>query len=233
LASKGVAENQLVPRDPKYDGRFKIQLTKTGEGLGRLMATHIYQMSINYNCANQFASNILHFSFDDGGFTTTAAAARGLIQGWDNTNRTRLRNILSNQVAILSYRARAVNVSGGFEGSATISTSNLGNRTGNLMASGIGPVSILFPIGNAKQRGRIFWPGVSDTDCVDGILTAAYKAVLNTSLSGMIAPFPTVGGGTVTVQPIVYSRRLLQAFNIFAAQTSMLVGQVRRRQLPA
>jgi hypothetical protein len=197
------------------------------------MATHIYQMSINYNCGNQFCSNILHFSFDDGGFTTTAAAARGLIQGWDNANRTRLRNILSNQVAILSYRARAVDQPGGFEGSSTLSTSNLGNRTGNLMASGIGPVTILFPIGNAKQRGRIFWPGVSDSDCFQGVLTSAFKTVLNTSLSGMIAPFPSVGGGTVTIQPVVYSRTLHQAFNVFAAQTSLMIGQMRRRQLPA
>lgn len=197
------------------------------------MATHIYQMAINYNCANQFASNILHFTFDDGGFTTTAAAARGLIAGWDAANRTRLRNILSDQVAILSYRARAVNVSGGFEGSSTLASSNLGNRTGNMMASGIGPVSVLFPIGNAKQRGRIFWPGVSDSDCFDGVLQPAFKTVLNTSLSGMITPFSTVGGGTVTVQPVIYSRRLLTTFNIFAAQTSLMVGQVRRRQLPA
>lgn len=197
------------------------------------MATHIYQMSINYNVGGQFASNILHFTFDDGGFTTTAGAARGLIQGWDTANRTRLRNILSSHVSILSYRARAIQSVGGFEGSSVLAAANTGNRTGNLMAAGTGPVSILYPIGNGKQRGRVFWPGVSDTDCVDGILTDAFKAVLNTSLSGMISPFPAVGGGTPTVQPVIYSRRLASALNIFAAQSSIQVGQVRRRQLPA
>lgn len=197
------------------------------------MATHIYQMAINYNVGGQFASNILHFTFDDGGFTTTAAAAVGLTQGWDNANRTRLRNILSNHVTILSYKARAIQTVGGFEGQTLLSTSNTGNRTGNLSAAGIGPVTILYPIGNAKQRGRIFWPGVSDTDCVDGILTDTFKGVLVTSMAGIITTFPTVGGGTVTVQPVVYSRRTLTALNIFASQTSMMVGQVRRRQLPA
>lgn len=196
------------------------------------MATHIYQMAINYNVSGQFASNILHFTFDDGGFTTTAAAARGLIAGWDNTNRTRLRNILSSHVTILSYRARAINTAGGFEGSATLTTSNTGNRTGTLPAAGLGPVSILFPIGNAKQRGRIFWPGCSEVDCVNGVFTAAYKAVLVTSLSGIISTFATVGGGAVTVQPVVFSRSLNQGLAIFRAQTSVMVGQVRRRQLP-
>lgn len=196
------------------------------------VATHTYQMSINYNAGGQFCSNILHFTFDDGGFTTTAGAARGLIQGWDNANRTRLRNILSSAVTILSYRARAVAVPGGFEGSATISSANTGNRTGTFSASGIGPCSILYPIGNGKQRGRIFWPGVSNTDCVDGVLTAAYKSVLNTSLAGMITTFAAVGGGTPTVQPVIYSRTLNQAITIFAAQTSVRIAQVRRRQLP-
>ena len=197
------------------------------------MATHIYQMAINYSVAGQFASNILHFTFDDGGFTTTAAAATGLATGWDNANRTRLRNILSSHVTILGYRARAIQVPGGFEGGLLLSAANTGNRAGNLMAAGTGPVTILYPTGNGKQRGRVFWPGISDSDAFDGIITDALKGVLVTSTGGMITPFPTVGGGAVTVQPVIYSRTLHQAFNIFAAQTSMMIGQTRRRQLPA
>lgn len=196
------------------------------------MATHVYQLGINYNADGQFATNVLHFTFDDGGFTSTAAAARGLIGGWDAANRTALRNVLSSHVSIISYRARAVAIAGGFEGSSTLTAANTGNRAGSYSASGIGAVAIFFPIGNAKQRGRMFLPGVSNSDCFDGILTAAYKTVLNTSFATMISPFPTVGGGAVTVQPVVYSRRLSQSFNIFRAQISLMVGQIRRRQLP-
>lgn len=197
------------------------------------MAVHTYQMAINYNVAGQFASNILHFTFDDGGFTTTAAAANGLCSGWDNANRTRLRNILSTHVTILSYRARAINTPGGFEGGLLLSTANTGNRTGNLMAAGVGPVTILYPIGNGTQRGRIFWPGITDSDGVDGQVQGGLKAVLITSIGGMITAFPTVGGGTVSVQPVIYSRTLHQAFTIFAGQTSLMIGQVRRRQRPS
>lgn len=197
------------------------------------MAAHTYQMAINYNVAGQFASNILHFLFDDGGYTTTAAAATGLCAGWDNANRTRLRNMLSQHVSILSYRARAINVPGGFEGGLLLSSANTGNRTGNLMAAGCGPVSILFPIGNGTQRGRIFWPGITDSDGVDGQVQAGLKSAITTSMSGIITAFPSVGGGTVSIQPVIYSRRLLQSFTIFASQISLMIGQTRRRQLPA
>lgn len=197
------------------------------------MAVHTYQMAVNYNVAGQFASNILHFTFDDGGYTTTAAAATGLCQGWDNSNRTRLRNILSTHVTILSYRARAINVPGGFEGGVLLSSANTGNRTGNLMAAGAGPVTVLFPIGNGKQRGRIFWPGITDTDAVDGKVSDSLAAVLITSVGGMITPFASVGGGTVSIQPVIYSRVLQQAFTIFAGQTSLIIGQTRRRQVPS
>lgn len=197
------------------------------------MATHVYQMSINYNVGGQFASNILHFTMDDSGFTTTALAASGLIQGWDSANRTRLRNLLSSHVALLSYRARMINGSGGFEGQLLVGAGVIGNRSGNLMAAGIGPVSVLYPNGNGPQRGRIFWPGISDDDCTDGIIQSTYFGVLNTSLAGIIAPFNATGGGSPTVQPAIWSRKTLTAYPIHDAQTSVAIGQVRRRQLPA
>jgi hypothetical protein len=197
------------------------------------MANHTYQMSINYNAGGQFASNILHFSFDDAGFASTAQAAQGLCAGFDAACRTALRNLLSSHVTILTYKARAINISGGFEGGLTLTSANTGNRTGNLMAAGIGPVTIVYPTGNGTQRGRIFWPGVSDTDCVDGILSAAYKTVLLTSMGTLITPFAVVGGGTPNASMVIWSRRLLQAFNVAATQTSIALGQVRRRQLPA
>lgn len=197
------------------------------------MATHVYQMSINYNVGGQFASNILHFSFDDAGFSTTAAAAKGLCQGWDAANRTALRNMLSSHVTILSYRARALQVPGGFEGQLLLAAANTGNRAGNLMAAAVGPCSILYPTGQDKRRGRVFWPGVSDTDCVDGIFTAAYAGVVQTSMNAIITVFAAVGGGAPTVQPVIWSRRSLVALNIGASQLSPMVAQVRRRQLPA
>lgn len=197
------------------------------------MAVHKYQMSINYNAGGQFCSNILHFTFDDGGFTTTAAAAQGLCAGWDAANRTRLRNMLPSAVSILSYRARSIDVAGGFEGGINPTGGVAGVRSGDMPVAGVGPVSILYGTGNGKQRGRIFWPGITGTDCNNGYIESALRAVINTSMGGIISVFPTVGGGAVAVQPVIYSRTLNQVFNVAAAQVSPMVGQVRRRNLPA
>jgi hypothetical protein len=197
------------------------------------MAIHTYQMSINYNADGQFATNVLHFTFDDAGFTTTSAAAVGLANGWDNANRTRLRNLLPSAVTILSYRGRALNVPGGFEGIFIPGGGVTGNRAGTFVAAGIGPVSILYGVGNSAKRGRIFWPGITNIDCVGGRITNTLKAVIATSLAGMISTFPTVGGGAVAVQPVIYSRSGPSSTNIGFAQMSPMVGQQRRRQVPA
>lgn len=189
-------------------------------------------MSINYNAGGQFCSNILHFTFDDSGFTTTQAAAAGLIAGWDTANRTKLRNMISSHVTILSYRARAIDQVAGFEASLVLSSANTGNRTGNLSVAAVGPCIILFTTGNAPTRGRVFLPSCSDTDVVDGIMTTSYQSVLATNCTAFVSTFSATGGGTPTVQPVVHSRILGGNFNIFAARPSAMIAQVRRRQLP-
>lgn len=197
------------------------------------MAQTTFAMSINYNSGGQFATNVLHYTLDMSGYTTTAAAASGLLLGWDAANRTALKNILSVHTTLLSARARAINVAGGFEATLNFAAGQVGARAGNLMAAGIGACAIFIPTGNKKQRGRMFLPGVSDTDCVDGIFTSSYKTVTTTNLATLITPFNAVNGGAPLVTPVVYSRRLIQAFSIQYAKISPMVAQVRRRQLPA
>jgi hypothetical protein len=196
------------------------------------MATNTYQLIINYNAGGQFAANVLHYTFDDAGFTSTSLAAKGLTDGFDAANRTALRNILSSHVTLLTYRARCITSPGGFEGGTSLPAGTVGVRAGNLMVAGAGPVIIFYPTGNRKERGRIFIPGISDTDCVDGIITSAFHTVLTSSASTLISPFNAVGGGAPVCQPVVRSRKLLQSFNIGQAQISIIVGQVRRRQVP-
>lgn len=197
------------------------------------MPVGTYQMSVNYNAGGQFCSNILHFTFDDGGFTTTAAAATGLCRGWDAANTIRLTRMIPTAVSILSFRARKINSAGGFEGNFIPAGTPPGLRTGNMAAAGAGPCIILYGTGNGKQRGRIFLPGITSDDCQAGWITNALKTVIRTNMAGIITPFPTIGGGAVTVQPVIFSRTLNQSFAIAASQISPMVGQVRRRQLPA
>lgn len=196
------------------------------------MANHTYQLTIAYNVGGQFAANVLHYNFDDAGFGSTSLAAKGLCDGFNAANLTALKAVLSAHVTLLSFRARAINVVGGFEGQLIIGAGNVGARPGNLSAAGIGPCVIFYPVGNGAQRGRMFLPGVSDTDLVDGIFTAAYKTVVAANMTTIITPFAVVGGGGPTATPVIWSRKLLQPFTIAASQLSIAAAQVRRRQRP-
>jgi hypothetical protein len=198
------------------------------------MGLNTYSMAINYNVGGQFASNILFFQFDDSGFSNTADAAHGLCLGWQTANQTRLLNILSAHVTLMSYRARNVTAGGGFEGQVLLAAGVVGNRAGNLMAAGIGPCYVFVPTGNAKQRGRMFVPGISDSDASDGILTSAFLTVLNTSGSGFITPFAVTGGGGPVATPVVFTRKPAKVSRtIQHVLVSMNLAQVRRRQVPA
>ncbi len=196
------------------------------------MATNTYQLAISYNVGGQFAANVLHYSFDDAGFGSTSLAAKGLVDGFNAANLAALKNMLSAHVSILSFRARSITQPGGFVGGIALAGGTVGLRAGNLSIAGVGPVIIFYPTGNRKERGRMFVPGISDNDCFDGVLLAAYHTVLQSSAATLITPFNAVGGGAPVCQPVVRSRKLLQSFNIGQAQISMMVGQVRRRQVP-
>lgn len=196
------------------------------------MASQVYSISLNYNSGGQFAANIFHYQFDDAGFTTTAQAAAALLTAWTTANFANLRAILPTAVTILSSKGRRVTNSGGFEGSDVYSSSNTGTRTGTMKAAGIGPVIIWYGIGNSKLRGRTFVPGVTDTDCMDGILQSGIRTALNTFEGTMLAPIVLSGGGAPTATFGLFSRASSIFTPISQAMTSDMVGQVRRRQLP-
>lgn len=131
------------------------------------MALHTYSLIPSYIAAGQFCQNILHYQFDDSGFTDTASAALALCNAFDTANTTHLRNLTPTTTHILSYRSRALTAPGGFE-AVKLLGAIFGLRAGNVGASAVSPVAVLFPMGNASPRGRVFLPTVSDNDLVDG-----------------------------------------------------------------
>lgn len=197
------------------------------------MATHVYQFSWIFNTGGQFATNIYHWQFDDSGYATTQDAAQALIDAWTTRDLTHYRNMLPGAVKFLSTKCRRVGASGGFEAVEVAVPGVVGNRTGAMQASGICPVLIHYPFLNNKLRGRTFLPGLSNLDCLAGILTDAFKAAVVTATANMFDDLILVGGGAPTTSFGLYSR----ASNTFTPcglpKLSDMVGQIRRRQVPA
>lgn len=199
------------------------------------MSTHTYSMVVSYNCGGQFSQNVLHYQFDDGGYSNTADAAFDLCNAFDVAHRADLKSILSAHTTILSLKGRALNVSGGFEGILTLPAAQVGTRAGNLSVSAVGPVVVLYPNANAKQRGRVFLPGLSDADADYGNLKPAYKTAFAAVMSIFTGTLTLAGGGSPVASPVIYSRKPLPATSriVEYARLSEMLGTQRRRQRPA
>jgi hypothetical protein len=196
------------------------------------MATHVYSIGVNWNIGGQFATNVLHYQFDDSGFPSTADAARALNLAFSTANQTAFLNAVSVHTTLLSYRARCVNAAGGFEALRGVAGGTVGARAGNLGYAGLAPVILMHPVANGKQRGRIFLPGCSDADCLDGYITAAFNTVMGSLITALLAPITLVGGGAPVAQYCIYNRVTRVGTLADVGLVSPMLGQVRRRQLP-
>lgn len=195
--------------------------------------SNTYQFVWNFNSGGQFASNIFHWNFDDSGFGTSRAAAEALLTAWATRDLVHYRNMLPGAVTFLSIKARLVGHAGGFEAVEVSAPGVTGNRAGNMQASGIAPVLIHYPFLNGKLRGRTFLPGLSDLDCDGGYYTAAYRAAIVTATANMFDDLTLVGGGAPVASFGLYSRDSGDFTPCGIPKLSDMVGQVRRRQVPA
>jgi hypothetical protein len=198
------------------------------------MATHTYSLVASYVSGGQFAQNVLHYQFDDAGFSDTAAAALALCNAFDTANTTHLKNLLPTSVNIASYRARNLVMGGGFE-AVKVMALVPGLRAGNMQVSAVSPVAVLFPTGNAKPRGRVFIPGATDNDLIDGEWTSTFRADFVTHGVMFTNTFVLTGGGGPTASPVVFSRKTSpgSSYLVEYVRLSDMPGTQRRRQRPA
>ncbi len=197
------------------------------------MATNIYALVINTNCSGQFASNVMHFSFDDAGFNTSELAAAALINAWQASCQTAFLACCPASTTLLSYKSRKVTGGGGFEAFLSVAPGTVGTRAGLATASGPSPLIIFYPVNNGKQRGRMFIPGVSITDASGGVLTTALRNALNSNGATMVANRVLTGGGAPTATCVIFNRVAFTGVAVQHVLASDIIGQVRRRQRPA
>lgn len=198
------------------------------------MADETYRLTISYNAAGQFAQNVLHYEFDDHLFTDTILAANALINAWDTHCTNALKDALSVHTQILSFKARRITTAGGFEAVKLGAVGDVGTRTGDLSASGLAPYIRFITNEIPPVQGRMFLPGVSDSDCQTGFISSAYFTDL-TSLADVLDDALTLsGGGAPTATPVIRTVSPVRAsIPIHVAVPSPIVSTQRRRQRPA
>jgi len=198
------------------------------------MATNTYRLTISYNAAGQFAQNVLHYNFDDSGYSTTVDAANALITAWDTHCTANLKAALSLHVQILSYKSRLVVAHGGFEAIKLGVAGDIGTRAGDLSASGLAPMIRMITNETPPVSGRMFLPGVSDTDCDDSFLTAGYFTALQNLADKLDDPITLAGGTTPVATPVVLKHTpIVDSIPITVAVPATYLATQRRRQRPA
>ncbi len=169
------------------------------------MADHVYALTITTQCGSQFCQNVLHYRFDDTSFSSTELAANALCTAWNLANKTGFRNLLPTAAALKSLKARAIDQPGGFEAFFPITIPFLGNRAGVLEVSGTGPCIVLYPASPARSRGRVFIPGITDNDAVDGEIQAGLVAAFTANEHIFRDTLTLVGGGSPVATPVIKS----------------------------
>lgn len=197
------------------------------------MANQIYSMSIQYTLASQFCQNVLHYQFDDAGYNSTNSAANALITAWNAANTNLLKLLLPTATQIKSFKSRCVSQPGGFEAIQFLSPAVSGTRTGGVAASGIGPGVLLLPIGQLKVRGRVFLPGFTDTDTIDGEIQAGWSTAFATNSHIFKDSLTLAGGGGPTATAVIYTRAPVKVGHAIGTVTNTPYPVTqRRRQKP-
>jgi len=197
------------------------------------MADQIYQVVLTWNCAGQFAQNVLHWKFDDAGFTNTVTAGHALIAAFAAQAEDPLINMLAGDVELLSYKARRVTGGGGFEAITPLTPPNAGDFTGLTQASGQAPIIIGYPTDMTdRSRFKMFLPGVPIDACVDGKYVGVYKIVASNTISVAFDDLTLTGGGAPVAQHVLYSPNPATALRIISYRLSDTIGTLRRRQKP-
>lgn len=198
------------------------------------MAQHTYSLIPTYSSGGQFCQNVLHYQFDDSGYADTSAAALALCNAFDTANTAHLQNLMSSSASIKSYRARGLTMPGGFEAIKLLAATP-GLRIGVLQCTAVSPVAVLFPMGNAKPRGRVFLPGVSNSDLAEGEFSSTFRTDFATHAVMFVNTLTLAGGGTPVATPVIYSRKTSpgSSYTVEYARLSDMAGTQRRRQRPA
>lgn len=198
------------------------------------MSVSVYRLSIQYNTAGQYAQNVLHYQFDDSLFTNSVLAAAALNNAWNTHCAGALKDCLSTHTQILSLKSRKLTGGGGFEAVRLGVAGDIGTRTGDLSASGLAPVIRFITNATPPITGRIFLPGISDTDATDGFISAPYFTDM-TTLAGVLDDNLTLsGGGAPVATPGIQSFSPVRIFTpITIGVPSPYLSTQRKRQRPA
>lgn len=199
------------------------------------MPAEAYELIVSGILSGQFVQNVLHVNVDNSGSSNPYTVAYDLLETLIGTVQfdQKWTDALPADYRITSLRCKRVLVTGGPTAIllAGALTQSVGQRTGSIQAAQVNPVIVLLTTTRPNRPGRIFLPGISETDMDDMVYTAGIIAAIGEVEAMLITNF--------TLDTLAYAanfavRRTTTAASddITAARLSPLVGTQRRRLRP-
>lgn len=192
------------------------------------MAIETYSLRIGGLLFGSWVENVLHFRGDDGGTDTPRVMAKALTAHFNTTLLSKWLLCLPPQYGLQWIEAQKIMDGGGVswwkeypEG-----TEN-GAASGDVEGLGTSPIIKLFCAMGVNVQGRIFMPGVSNTNLVNNVYSGTY--VTNTTSLANALILPTTSRNW---QLAVYSPKNAASYNVIAATLSGIIGNQGRRRFP-
>lgn len=199
------------------------------------MPAEAYELTVSGILAGQFVQNVMHVNVDNTGSTPPYQMAQAILDTLESTV-----DFFSNWCAALpvdyrltSARCRRVLSAGGPTAillGSEMGTST-GQRAGSIQAAQVNPVLVFITTLRPNRTGRVFLPGLSETDCDDMTYTAGVIAAFNELINSFVDAF-TITGLAYAASFGILRRVLGVSDDITAARISPLIGTQRRRLRP-
>lgn len=199
------------------------------------MPAECYELVISGVLAGQFVQNVLHVNVDNTASTAPYTVAEKVLETLEGTEAffEQWVTALPIDYRITSARCRRVLASGGptaiLLGAAM--AESVGLRPGSIQAAQVNPVLVFITTIRPNRPGRVFLPGLSETDCDDMTYVAGVITAFENLITKIVTAF-TLDTLTYAASFGVLRRALGASDDITAGRVSPLIGTQRRRLRP-
>lgn len=199
------------------------------------MPNETYEAVLTGNLSGQYVQTITHWNVDNAGsadpYTMAKDIADGLsgASGWIDL----LMAVTPTGYTASSVRVRRVSTGGGptaiVLGAAFVDSQ--GDRTGAIQSFQANPCVIWITTPRPAKVGKIYIPGLSETDADAGAYASGFVTAVNSFITASIAVFNTPDSGD-PYQLAIFRRTLGLADDVTAGRLSPKIAIQKRRALP-
>lgn len=199
------------------------------------MPTEAYELVVSGVLAGQFVQNVMHVNVDNSGSTAPYAVSQDILGSLVSVVDfwTLWCNALPADYRITSVRCKRVLATGGPTAIMLAADlgSSIGARTGSIQTAQVNPLLIFITTIRPNRPGRVFLPGLSETDCDDMVYTSGLLSAFAALIAGFVNVF-VLDTLTYNASFGIYRRAQSASDDITAGRVSPLIGTQRRRLKP-